>query len=381
MMRLYDCKALDVGGRVVERMIFAARELNFLEAFKKLGLTFISKKERHSTIRQAVVDFTLPFFRGLLQLVRNNLNLISALDIVKSSFQNAEARLIIATIKDNIKSGSSFANTLVMFGNFFDNTVVKTIEISEKTARLPEALSRVVEHLESSIKLKNKLKDALRYPLFLLICMFSVFIFWLFVIIPKFAELFDELNVTPPYISKIVFNLSYVIRENAWGAVVIALVIAGLWRWKRFSGILGKIPVMSKIKHETAIFNFCSSMEIMLHEKVNLLEALKCLDKEFLGIKNAIAVIESGSSLSVAIAASEIFNKRELSIISTGERAGDLWSAFKSIAEISRQRIDTTLQRISSLLQPVAICFAGLLLVLVVCSLITPLYSSLDLFT
>lgn len=381
-MQIYLCKGFNSKGEVIEKKIFATPNTDFFKTFKNEDLVFISKKEQNSSIKNPIVDFTIPFLKNLLQLVKNKLNLINALDIVATLFQDEESKLIVKHITDSIKSGRSLSQAFGKFGRFFDKLTIKTIEISEKTARLSESLGRIISYLESSIKLKNKLKSSLRYPIILFFVISFVFSFWIFVLVPKFAELFSEMNIQPPLISRIIMKLSHLISDNFIEIAVSIFIVIGAF-WKIFSNqktkLLSKIPIISSIKRDIFVFNFFTALEIMIQEKINLIEALECLKNDNPKIQNAINFIKNGNSFSVAMSQMGIFKNQEISIIKTGEESGDLWPAFKTASDISKQNLERKSEKIASMIQPLAIGVMGILLIIMVYSLITPLYSNLDL--
>lgn len=379
-MRFFSCKALNKNGEVVAKSVFADEDLDFLEFFRQSDLLFISKVIRKSSIRKPIAEFTLPFFRNLAHLIKNKLHLPEALKIIKNLFKNEEAQAIVVAMIQQIYSGTNLSKTLSKFERYFDKVCVKSIEISEKTAELSDTLEKIVLHLEKNEKFKHEIKESLRYPLILMFFIGGVFFFWLFVLVPKFAELFTEMNIELPPISRIVISFSRIVSGNA---IYIAVVVTGLvfaikyivskYKITKWNNIFGK-----KIDRELKIYNFFVAMEIMLNSKINLLEALECTTDIIPQIRNVINDVKAGATLLGALRKSKILNDYELSIIGGGAQAGSLWSAFKSASDISRQNVENMSRRIVSIIQPLAITFLGILIIVFVYALIVPLYSNLN---
>ena len=143
-MQLYLCKALDKYGKVTHKKIFLEKETNLYEVFANSDMIFISKSQQKSSIRAPVQEFTLPFFKHFGQLIKNQLNIPESLQIIKNLFVDEEARLIIETIIQQIHLGMSLSQSLSKFERFFDKISLKAIEVSEKTAKLPEAIAKIV---------------------------------------------------------------------------------------------------------------------------------------------------------------------------------------------------------------------------------------------
>ena len=375
-MQFYNCKVLNLNGEVIYKKIFAEESTNLFDLFKKSDLLLISATNQKSLIRNPITNFTLPFFKNLSQLVNNKIELIDALKIIANLFKNEEEQLIIETIIQQICLGMNLSQALSKFGRYFDKLSLKSIEVSEKTAELPKTIERIVTHISENLKLQNKIKEVMRYPIILIIFISIAIIFWFFILVPKFVELFYELNIELPFITRVIVSISKFVTKNSLFilmGIIILFVIVQKYRWHIF-----KIPFFYKIKRNVRIYNFCVAMETMLYDKVNLIEALECFSDIMPEIINVINEIKTGTTLSRAISKFEILDEYELSIISAGEKAGDLCSAFKSASDILRNDIENLSQKIISMIQPIAIISLGLLLIICVYALIVPLYSNLD---
>lgn len=379
-MQFFTCKTLNKNGEVVAKTIFAEEDFDFLEFFRKSDLLFISKMVQKSSIKDPIAEFTLPFFRNLSHLIKNKLNLLEALKIVKNLFKNEEQQTLVSTVIQQIYLGESLSHVLSKFGRYFDKVCVKSIEISEKTAELPNTLEKIVLHLDKNEKLRHRIKESMRYPIILLFFVGCVFIFWIFVLVPKFAELFCEMNVELPTISRLVISFSKIVSGNVlyilFGIVGLVFVVKHVM-YKYWIMKLSDI-FCGKLKREINIYNFFVAMEIMLYDKINLLEAMECTEDIIPQVREVVNSVRSGVTLLSALRKSKILNEYELSIIGAAERAGNLWSAFQSASDISRQNIEHKLQRIVAILQPAAITFIGILLIIFVYAMIFPLYSNLN---
>jgi type II secretory pathway component PulF len=129
------------------------------------------------------------------------------------------------------------------------------------------------------------------------------------------------------------------------------------------------------------VLNFFYGISIMLQEKINLLDAIRSTANidENIGISKLEGLIRDGNSLANSMRACKTFTEYEISIIETGERAGDLWSAFRSVADMMRLRLQQKLEKVINLIQPLTIIVIGFILILIVCSIVLPMYSIIDL--
>jgi type IV pilus assembly protein PilC len=166
--------------------------------------------------------------------------------------------------------------------------------------------------------------------------------------------------------------------------VFVLLCVAILWGIKdknRRDQLLTKIPIVSTIKREVFVINFFYAMEIMTKEKIHLLDSFAYITN--LGHNDTIQrmsmFIKAGSTLSHAMKSSGLFRDNELAIIKAGEISGDLWPAFKTGADVLKIKLEESIQKFLSLLQPVTIIFVGGILILVIYSVIMPMYAQLTL--
>jgi type II secretory pathway component PulF len=164
------------------------------------------------------------------------------------------------------------------------------------------------------------------------------------------------------------------------GAVTVTFIKIFSSRNMRES-LLKKIPVLSSLKRELFAMNFFSVIEVLIRERVHLIDCLECASD--IGNRREISEIiedlKNGSMLSTAMKKSKLFSDYEMSIIKTGENSGDLWPAFKTGSEFLKRKVSERTKKLISLIQPITILFMGLLLIVIVYSIIVPMYSNLDL--
>lgn len=379
-MQLFKCKLLNKDGNIIDKYISAKTYNDLKESSSKNNIMFISGKNQKSFIRSPYTDFTIPFLKNLSQLIENKFNLLVSLEVTAKIFNNIEASLIIDYIINDIKQGVFFSEAISKFDRYFDEFTIKNIEISEKTAKLAEALKNVIEYLETDFKIHQKIKSVIKYPTILLICVVCVFLFWMFVIVPKFAELFSEMQIQLSFYTKIVIRFSNFLINNTFIIfLLISIFSLILIKYAKLSNIYLKIPALSKIRQNLLILNFFTAMNIMIKEKINLIDCLYILENRYPKVKDIIKLIKCGNSFSMSLIESNIFPNFDISIIETAEKAGNLSSAFQTIITLTRNYIENKLDEFIKLIPILAICFVGIFLIIIVCSLVIPMYSGMDL--
>jgi type IV pilus assembly protein PilC len=351
------------------------------------GCKLVSCKPIGCIFKKSIANietFSLPFFRSLHTLVSNNIDITQALQIITKSFKKEEHQAITKYLIYKISSGKTIHATLthVDNANIFDQICIKTIEVAEKTATLPQALEHIIKYLEDNIATRKLIKCSMWYPALLLITILFVAVFWIFAIIPAFAESFASFGQNLPRITKILLLL----RDFCANHIFIVCGVCALFVYaaiKKRSFFLNA-SFLKKINRNLRALRFFHSMTIMLKEKIDFMDALlsssiSSQDKHFEnGIKSVRRSIESGVPLSAAFKQSGLFSEQEIAILIAGDQAGTLPGTFEILFIISQRNVKDTIDRITAMFQPIATIIMGGILLVIIYSVFIPMYDQLS---
>jgi type IV pilus assembly protein PilC len=385
-VRLFRCKTLDPAEGIKVELLCADSEVALRDHLRRSGVSIIHLKPHRSNLNNHSETFTLPFLKGLLQLIENHLELVTAINITSQLFSDPESRAICVAIMGSINGGKSLSKAVADFPRCFNILAVKIIEMAEQTARLPEALRGVISYISMSVDIRKRLKTAATYPLILFGFSMVIVIFWLLVVVPRFAEMFIETGVELPLLTSCVLSISSFCINHPFILIgmILFMVSSGVFviRSTRLrKRVIKSLPIISNIRREFLVMNFFYGISIMLQEKINLLDAIRGVVNvgDDIDTGKLEALIRAGNSLANSMRSCEIFEDYEISIIETGERAGDLWPAFRSVSDMMNLRLQQKLEHIIGLIQPLTIIVIGFVLILIVCSIVLPMYSVIDL--
>jgi type II secretory pathway component PulF len=369
---------MDRSGIVRDGKVFAQSREELIEA---LDGSIIKCKMCKSSIKKPVESFTVPFLSNLQRLLKNRVELMTSLSITKHLFKDFESQAMVDLIARKIRTGIKLSETFSYFDRCFDKFSIKSIEIAEKTGRLPTIMARIVERLTSASAIKNRIRSALTYPIILFAFTSVVMIFWLLFVVPKFGELFSDADIKTSLLTRCVLAISSFGTEHIMVFLAMfCLPFPTLLFLLKSTKFRKQIPIIWEIKRELLAMNFFYCMSIVSQEKFNLLDGIDCLGQtDDLGVIGKISsTIREGRSLSASMKNIGIFKDYEVSIVESGEKSGDLASAFQSAYEILHTNLNGKLERIVGLVQPITIAIIGLLLLLITYSVVTPIYSSID---
>ena len=375
-MQFYKCKILKNSNIKIEIALVENKNDLF-----KLYDNIISIKKYNPKYKDSINYFTLPFFKNLYQLLINNFNIINALQMTVHCFTN-DRKLIVDFVIDKLKTGYTLSESLSIFNKYFDNIVIEMIKISEKTANISQSISNIIKYLESKNSIKNKIKKTIRYPITIFVLVNIVVLIWLVLIIPQFESIFSDMNIELPLLTKCIIKCSNILIN--YPVIVIIILTSILYTIKLNINIIKnkfiKIPVINNINNNINKMQFFNALYLMLQANINLIEALDCLNKVeiFKGYSSIVNFIRNGKTITTAVILSQKFEEYEISIISVGEKSGQIWISFKSISDILNIKINDKLDKIISTLPTILIIAAGILLIILVYSTFIPLYTGFN---
>ncbi len=329
------------------------------------------------------------FTRQLAATLSAGLLLTEALETIADDLENAYFRKIIRNIREEIQSGTNFSVALKKYPKIFPVTYVAIVKSGEATGNMHKTMMNLAQYLENSERMKEKVKSAVRYPSFVLgFALFVVAVIVLF-LIPKFEGLFANAHAKLPLLTLIVVSISRFCLKNAVpvliSIVVLWIIFLYLLRFPRTRYIIDsfkfKIPIIGKhIIHKAVVSRFCHTLGFLLSGGVGLSTALEITTQVVDHIQAGQAVdkirtnVISGSTLSDEIRKQKIFPRLVSKMTAVGEKTGRLDDMLLRTAQYYEDELETTLQNLTVLIEPVLIVFIGAIVLLVVLALYLPIF-------
>lgn len=350
-----------------------------------------SKVRRHfSGLRQPVSGKELAIFtRQLAATLSAGLLLTEALETISEDQENKYFGQIIKTIKTNIQSGSDFSSALERYPKIFPVTYTSIVRSGEATGNLHITMASLAKYLEASERLKEKVKNAVRYPLFVLGFAIFVLLVIVFFLIPKFQGMFSSAGADLPLLTRMVVGFSEL--SVKYFPVILAALVLGWFaffyslRFDRFKYVVDnwklKIPVLGKeIIHKALVSRYCRTLGFLLQGGVGLSKSLEitALAVDHLPMQQAIETIQNrvlaGASISEEMKKQKIFPRLSAKMTSVGERSGKIHEMLTRTAEYYDDELDSSLQNLTTMLEPILIIFVGGIVLLVVLALYLPIF-------
>ncbi|MDP2854423.1 MAG: type II secretion system F family protein [Smithellaceae bacterium] len=313
------------------------------------------------------------FCRIFSTMINAGLPLIQCLDLLAQQEKNKAFAKIIRSVKENIEGGTSLTDALKKYPKVFDELFVNLIAAGEAGGILDVVLERLSNYLEKAMKLKRKVKSAMTYPIAVLVISVAVVALLLIKVIPVFQKMFEGMGGELPGPTAMIVAMSEFAQTYWWAifAVIVVLVIAfnrfyktKKGRWMMDSALL-KAPVFGPVFKKVAVAKFSRTMATMMSSGVPILEGLNIVSKTSgnVVVENALMKtrqsISEGQSIAEPLSETGIFPSMVVQMIAVGEATGALDSMLNKIADFYDDEVDTAVDAMTSLLEPVMMVFLG----------------------
>lgn len=396
-MPIYKYQGLSSAGKNVKATIKAESINQAKQKIKSSGvmLTKISESKDGKaggnfsiTIGKSITtnDLTIAT-RQLSTLVKAKIQIVESLEALSDQSDNPRLKVILAEVKQKVNEGSSLSKALSDYPKVFDSVYVNMVDAGESSGTLDVVLQRLAEFQESRLKLGNKVKSAMIYPVIMIVVgalmMGVIFAF----VIPKITKIFVKMKKELPTQTKVAIWISDVVQNYWW--LIILIVIGGFYIFKRVTSkgngqkkwhsIMLKLPLTGEIITMINVSRFCSTLATLLNSGVPILVSLKIVRNLVSNVhmekavENAQISISEGGSLASPLRDSGLFPSMVTHMISLGEKSGELEPMLEIISDNYSDQVENKLSGLSSTIEPVMIVFMGVSVAFIVWAVLTPL--------
>jgi MSHA biogenesis protein MshG len=339
--------------------------------------------------RSISIEDVLIFSRQMYTLNKAGIPILRAFSGLQASSDNPALVEVLKDVRASLDQGRDMATSMARHPKVFGAFYVAMVRVGEMTGRLTEVFLRLAEHLEFERDVRERIKQAMRYPSFVIVAMLIAVVIINLFVLPVFAKVFAGFNAQLPLITRglLAFS-SWMI--NWWpllfvmtaGAVMLVRTILktteGRYNWDRRKL---NLPIIGPIILKATLARFSRSFALSTQSGVPLVQALtvvaQTVDNAFIGsrVEQMRDGIERGESISRCAAATGVFTPVVLQMISVGEETGELDSLLFEIAEMYERDTDYSIKDLSTAIEPVLLVFIGVLVLLLALGVFLPLWN------
>ncbi|MFC1520811.1 type II secretion system F family protein [Elusimicrobiota bacterium] len=398
-MASFAYKAKSATGAITEGVIDADSIRTATNRLKSQRLNIVEIKEgggglgeilnKYNPFKPSVSGKDLVIFsRQLATLVAAGVPLVQGLALLTGSIENPLFKSIVEKLKADIEEGSSIYESMRKYPEAFTELYSSMIRAGEMGGVLDVILDRLSSYLEASEELKHKVKGALMYPAVVVTIAVSVTAFLLIVIIPRFEEIFASFGSELPMPTQILLGLSKGLTKYFYMLFIVPFGFYRLLKYgqahepwaTRIDAVVLKLPIFGDIMRKVAIAKFARTLSTLVKSGVNILEALDTVGKTSGNkvVEHAIEAskksIQEGQRFSDPLKKSGVFPAMVVQMISIGEESGNLDTMLSKIADFYDGEVDAAVKGLTSMIEPIVICFMGVVVGAIVVAMFLPMF-------
>jgi type IV pilus assembly protein PilC len=333
------------------------------------------------------------FCRQFSTMQDAGVSIVRSLDVLAQQTQSAKLRRVIMDMQAEVEAGQTLSKAMSKYPNVFSNLFIGLIRAGEVGGVLEESLQRLAAFLEADVALRRKVRAAMTYPTIVVIAALAIVIGLVTFILPKFFDVFKDLGIKEfPVMTQMLMDFSNFLTSRWYVmiAVVVLLVIAfrmfvrtRIGR-RLYDRLKLKLPVFGPLNHKIALARFSRTLSTLLSSGVPILQALETVAgtvaNEIIAeaVMEARARIREGDRIGPPLEKSGMFPPMVVHMISIGEESGALDQMLSKVADFYESEVESTLQSLTSAIEPVLIVLLGGMVGFIVISLLLPLITAVQ---
>jgi type IV pilus assembly protein PilC len=347
----------------------------------------VGKQGRTSGGRVALADLVI-FTRQLATMIDAGLAMVQSLQALADQTTNKVMRDTIRDVCARVEGGDSFSEALQKHPKAFSRLYVCMVAAGEKGGLLAEILARLATYLESTARLRKKVKSAMMYPTVVTIVAILITTFLLVRVVPVFGEIFKSFGAELPAPTLYLIKISYCVKKYlvffvlgggaavyGWFYFIRTPVGRHFWDSHRI-----KLPVFGSLAHKICLARFTRTLASLIRSGVPILEVLQVVSQTVgnvvmeKAVKSCAGDIERGETIANALAKHPVFPTMIVRMVSAGEQTGKIDNMLERIADFLDDEIETTLSGLTSLIEPILIVFLGVVVGGMVICMFLPIF-------
>jgi type IV pilus assembly protein PilC len=396
-MAEFVIRMADERGRVLERAESGYSAAEIRERYQQSGFLvywvrprgLISGGELRMPRRRKIsLEQFVLFNQQFLTLIRAGLPIVQALDLLSKRQRNLYFRRVLEEVRDRTKGGDLLSEAFDK-QRVFPKIYSTTLMAGERSGNLDEVLSRYVGFQRLALTFRKKLIASLIYPALLVVGVIGLLTMLVTYVVPRFAELFKDLNQKLPAITEFTISMSLAARRYLPAMVLAAIAFyAALSYWSKMpkgAAFLDRVklglPVLGSIWQRYQVAIFSRMMSTLLSGGLPLVTALETAGQSMSsqlivnGVNQATQMVREGKSLAQSLEATGVFPALAVEMVEVGEATGALPAMLTSVAEFYEEDVQSALTAAMSLIEPVILLGMGLVVGFVLLSLYMPIFS------
>lgn len=395
-MAIFEYSARDKSGEIRKGVIEAGSQEGAVDTLHQADLVVISIQEKIKPFMERFQiggrikqkDLVI-FSRQLSTLFEAQVPVVQALKTLVAETRKKALQQVVSHVLDDISAGLSLSQSMGKYPFVFSPFYVHLVRSGEESGKLQDVFTYLAGYLERSYYINTKVRNAMLYPATVSIIFIIVLTLMMVVVVPKLAVIFQETGQPLPLYTQAILGLAVFLR--AWGVLIFILLGVGvvvLLRWIKtpegklvYDTMRVRVPIIGALMQKLYMARMTDNLKTLIEGGVPILRAL-AITGDVVGNEvyktataNAIESVKAGNTISSAFERTKEIPPLVTGMIRVGESSGRLDFILESVSRFYQREVDSTVDNLVTLVEPILILFLGGAVALLVSSIMIPLYN------
>lgn len=327
--------------------------------------------------------------KQLATMLKAGLSIVDSLRLLLDDQPKPQWQYLLSDISQQIAKGESLSTVLKQYHSVFPALYCEIIAIGELTGQLDHSFEQLTAHLEKSLQLQRQIRKAMRYPLFLLSVSVVVIIVMMFIVLPKFADIYQSFDAQLPYFTQLVIDIANKVQQN--GVLILLVPSLGYFLFQRFFKVRYQLtidrqklalPLLGQVIQSQCLMQIFHTLAITQQAGIPLITGLSASanttgNSYYRDIINKIINgIEQGNAFSQML--SSYFPKLCVQLVHAGEESGSLDVMLNNLSLYYQQQNQTLTDNLVKAFEPILMLFLALIIGGLVISMYLPVFQMGD---
>lgn len=327
--------------------------------------------------------------RQLATLFEAKVSALDSFKLLSAGVENPTLKRVLTELTDDIQSGINISGAMAKHPEVFSPFFVNMVRSGEESGKLTEAFNFLADYLERSFELTSKAKNALIYPVFVIVSFFVVMVLMLVFVIPKLSDILLETGQEIPIYTKMIIGLSNFLLN--YGIFLLAAIIVAAFFISRYFKTPEGQEVWADIKMNTPyvgnlykmfyLSRFSDNMDTLISSGVAMVRSIE-ITADVVGsdeykkiLLETADQVKAGNSLSKSIGQYQQMPPILVQMVKIGEETGNLGFVLKTMSRFYKREVDNAVDTLVGLIEPVMIVLLGVAVGILLVSVLGPIYN------
>ena len=392
---LFSYKAITKSGEERTGNIDAVNEDVAISSLQRRDLVIVSI---HSADKIPIFERDISFLnrvsnkdvvilsRQIATLFESQVSALRSFKLLSVELENPLMRKKLSEVGDDLQSGMAISQALNKHPSVFSSFYVNMVRSGEESGKLSETFAYLADYLERTHELTSKVRGALAYPAFVLIVFVIIMVLLMTKIVPQLADMLKAGGQELPVYTKIIIGISdFMVNYGLFFLVVLIMVGVAVWRYSKagvisFSAIKLKLPLFGDLFRKIYLARISDNMYTMLSSGIPMIKSIE-ISANVVGndiykriLEDAADAIKTGNTMSSALVGYKEIPAIMIQMIKVGEETGQVANILQKLAKFYRREVDTSVETLISLVEPILMVFLGLGVGIVLAAVLIPIY-------